>query len=105
MGQFVPVEGSVPTTPHLAPTPPHAMTLPTEEQVSGPVTVPAPRGADAGDTAVQVVQNADDLRTTAADEGDENPRPGPDEAAATQAPAPPAARPPPATTTPNARPC
>ncbi|MEU0440952.1 nicotinate-nucleotide--dimethylbenzimidazole phosphoribosyltransferase [Streptomyces sp. NPDC006186] len=90
VGQFVPVEGSVPTTPHLAPTPPHAMTLPTEEQVSGPVTVPAPRGADAGDTAVQVVQNADDLRTTAADEGDENPRPGPDEAAATQAPAPPA---------------
>lgn len=35
LGRFVPVEGSVPTTPHLAPTPPHAMTvppLPTEEQ-------------------------------------------------------------------------
>ncbi|WP_405878516.1 nicotinate-nucleotide--dimethylbenzimidazole phosphoribosyltransferase [Streptomyces sp. NBC_01136] len=35
LGQFVPVEGTVPTTPHLAPTPPHAMTvppLPTEEQ-------------------------------------------------------------------------
>ncbi|WP_151476795.1 nicotinate-nucleotide--dimethylbenzimidazole phosphoribosyltransferase [Streptomyces albicerus] len=28
VGQFVPVEGSVPTTPHLAPTPPHAMTVP-----------------------------------------------------------------------------
>ncbi|SOE77278.1 nicotinate-nucleotide-dimethylbenzimidazole phosphoribosyltransferase /cob(II)yrinic acid a,c-diamide reductase [Streptomyces sp. OV198] len=27
-GQFVPVEGTVPTTPHLAPTPPHAMTVP-----------------------------------------------------------------------------
>jgi nicotinate-nucleotide--dimethylbenzimidazole phosphoribosyltransferase len=35
LGQFVPVEGTVPTTPHLAPTPPHAMTvppLPAEEQ-------------------------------------------------------------------------
>ncbi|WP_028801523.1 nicotinate-nucleotide--dimethylbenzimidazole phosphoribosyltransferase [Streptomyces sp. 142MFCol3.1] len=35
LGQFVPVEGTVPTTPHLAPTPPHAMTvppLPEEEQ-------------------------------------------------------------------------
>lgn len=28
LGQFVPVEGSVPTTPHLAPTPPHALSVP-----------------------------------------------------------------------------
>ncbi|MGY0487694.1 nicotinate-nucleotide--dimethylbenzimidazole phosphoribosyltransferase [Streptomyces sp. WG-D5] len=28
LGQFVPVEGVVPTTPHLAPTPPQAMTVP-----------------------------------------------------------------------------
>ncbi|GHH75627.1 nicotinate-nucleotide--dimethylbenzimidazole phosphoribosyltransferase [Streptomyces sulfonofaciens] len=28
VGQFVPVAGSVPTTPHLAPTPPHALTFP-----------------------------------------------------------------------------
>ncbi|MGA5502358.1 nicotinate-nucleotide--dimethylbenzimidazole phosphoribosyltransferase [Streptomyces umbrinus] len=28
VGQFVPVEGTIPTTPHLAPTPPHAMTVP-----------------------------------------------------------------------------
>ncbi|WP_255952904.1 nicotinate-nucleotide--dimethylbenzimidazole phosphoribosyltransferase [Streptomyces odontomachi] len=28
MGHFVPVEGSVPTTPHLAPTPPHALRIP-----------------------------------------------------------------------------
>ncbi|MFD6289895.1 nicotinate-nucleotide--dimethylbenzimidazole phosphoribosyltransferase [Streptomyces sp. NPDC060205] len=27
VGQFVPVEGTVPTTPHLAPTPPHGMTV------------------------------------------------------------------------------
>ncbi|WP_190082540.1 nicotinate-nucleotide--dimethylbenzimidazole phosphoribosyltransferase [Streptomyces longisporoflavus] len=30
LGQFVPVEGSVPTTPHLAPTPPHALSVPPE---------------------------------------------------------------------------
>ncbi len=28
VGRFVPVEGVVPTTPHLAPTPPHGMTVP-----------------------------------------------------------------------------
>ncbi|MEU2300473.1 nicotinate-nucleotide--dimethylbenzimidazole phosphoribosyltransferase [Streptomyces antibioticus] len=28
LGQFVPVEGTVPTTPHLAPTPPHPLVLP-----------------------------------------------------------------------------
>ncbi|GHJ38833.1 nicotinate-nucleotide--dimethylbenzimidazole phosphoribosyltransferase [Streptomyces sp. TS71-3] len=28
VGQFVPVAGTVPTTPHLAPTPPHALTFP-----------------------------------------------------------------------------
>ncbi|MFH8938486.1 nicotinate-nucleotide--dimethylbenzimidazole phosphoribosyltransferase [Streptomyces griseosporeus] len=69
MGQFVPVEGTVPTTPHLAPTPPHALTLPVEEQqVSGPVTVPAPREAEAGDG---VVQNAEDLRTRAEAQDDQ----------------------------------
>ncbi|MGW1890800.1 nicotinate-nucleotide--dimethylbenzimidazole phosphoribosyltransferase [Streptomyces sp. NPDC002004] len=30
LGRFVPVEGFVPTTPHLAPTPPHALRLPNE---------------------------------------------------------------------------
>ncbi|MWA09895.1 nicotinate-nucleotide--dimethylbenzimidazole phosphoribosyltransferase [Streptomyces sp. BA2] len=30
LGQFVPVEGSVPTTPHLAPTPPQALSVPPE---------------------------------------------------------------------------
>ncbi|MFF3939601.1 nicotinate-nucleotide--dimethylbenzimidazole phosphoribosyltransferase [Streptomyces phaeofaciens] len=32
LGQFVPVEGTVPTTPHLAPTPPHPLVLPTDDQ-------------------------------------------------------------------------
>ncbi|GGY76923.1 hypothetical protein GCM10010300_21020 [Streptomyces olivaceoviridis] len=57
LGEFVPVEGQVPTAPHLAPTPPH------------PLVVPAPReGEPAGATAPDVVQHADDLRTTAADQ-------------------------------------
>ncbi|MFD4524707.1 nicotinate-nucleotide--dimethylbenzimidazole phosphoribosyltransferase [Streptomyces sp. NPDC058470] len=51
LGQFVPVEGSVPTTPHLAPTPPHAMTVPpfpaedqptAEESTEGTSQPPAP---------------------------------------------------------------
>lgn len=77
LGQFVPVEGSVPTTPHLAPTPPHAIVLPTEEQAPEPVaTVPAPREADAAPAPAtpdtephpDVVQNAEDLDTRAADQ-------------------------------------
>ncbi|AGF62405.1 nicotinate-nucleotide- dimethylbenzimidazole phosphoribosyltransferase [Streptomyces hygroscopicus subsp. jinggangensis TL01] len=57
LGEFVPVEGQVPTAPHLAPTPPH------------PLVVPAPReGEPAGAPAPDVVQQADDLRTTAADQ-------------------------------------
>ncbi|GAB2771156.1 nicotinate-nucleotide--dimethylbenzimidazole phosphoribosyltransferase [Streptomyces chlorus] len=50
LGEFVSVEGVVPTTPRLAPTPPQPLTLPTEEQpvpeATGPV--PAPRPADTG---------------------------------------------------------
>ncbi|MFI8305826.1 nicotinate-nucleotide--dimethylbenzimidazole phosphoribosyltransferase [Streptomyces sp. NPDC085927] len=56
LGEFVPVEGVVPTTPHLAPTPPQPLTLPAEEQpvpeAAGPV--PAPRQADAEAGAVPV---------------------------------------------------
>ncbi|MGW3265050.1 nicotinate-nucleotide--dimethylbenzimidazole phosphoribosyltransferase [Streptomyces sp. NPDC001056] len=46
LGEFVPVEGQVPSTPHLAPTPPHPLVLPAQ----GPApqaTVPAPREAEA----------------------------------------------------------
>ncbi|MFF3331951.1 nicotinate-nucleotide--dimethylbenzimidazole phosphoribosyltransferase [Streptomyces sp. NPDC002888] len=64
LGQFVPVEGSVPTTPHLAPTPPHPITLPPEGHVA---TVPAPRAADP-EPDPDVVQNAEDLDTRAADQ-------------------------------------
>ncbi|MFJ5309041.1 nicotinate-nucleotide--dimethylbenzimidazole phosphoribosyltransferase [Streptomyces sp. NPDC088350] len=66
LGRFVAVEGSVPTTPHLAPTPPHALTLPAEEPFA---TVPAPREAD-GDP--ELVQHADDLDTRAADQEEES---------------------------------
>ncbi|MGW6062073.1 nicotinate-nucleotide--dimethylbenzimidazole phosphoribosyltransferase [Streptomyces sp. NPDC055189] len=46
LGQFVPVEGSVPTTPHLAPTPPHALSVPPEHfeapQPGAPEAQPEP---------------------------------------------------------------
>ncbi|MFF1298265.1 MULTISPECIES: nicotinate-nucleotide--dimethylbenzimidazole phosphoribosyltransferase [unclassified Streptomyces] len=59
VGQFVPVEGSVPTTPHLAPTPPRALVLPPEEHTA----VPAPRDGDP-----ELVQHADDLDTRGAEQ-------------------------------------
>ncbi|MFJ9375337.1 nicotinate-nucleotide--dimethylbenzimidazole phosphoribosyltransferase [Streptomyces sp. NPDC101455] len=71
LGRFVPVEGSVPTTPHLAPTPPHPLVLPAEEQpgvTEEPfAAVPAPREADP-----ELVQHADDLDTRAADQEEES---------------------------------
>ncbi|MFG2950726.1 nicotinate-nucleotide--dimethylbenzimidazole phosphoribosyltransferase [Streptomyces adustus] len=90
MGRFVPVEGMVPTTPHLAPTPPHPIVLPTQEpqpqapqapaqtpgaQLPEPVAVvPAPREAEpAPDRPAEdaehepgVVQQAADLDTRGA---------------------------------------
>ncbi|MFE1886646.1 nicotinate-nucleotide--dimethylbenzimidazole phosphoribosyltransferase, partial [Streptomyces diastatochromogenes] len=76
LGQFVPVEGQVPTTPHLAPTPPHPLVLPAQEQQEPVATVPAPREAEpaAGpaapddEHAPDVVQHAEDLETRAADQ-------------------------------------
>ncbi|NUT26635.1 MAG: nicotinate-nucleotide--dimethylbenzimidazole phosphoribosyltransferase [Streptomyces sp.] len=65
VGQFVPVEGSVPTTPHLAPTPPQPIVLPVEEAPAAVPTVPAPREGDP-----DVVQHAEDLDTRAADQED-----------------------------------
>lgn len=71
LGRFVPVEGSVPTTPHLAPTPPHPLVLPAEEQpgvTEEPfAAVPAPREADP-----ELVQHADDLDTRAAEQEEES---------------------------------
>ncbi|MEU8688955.1 nicotinate-nucleotide--dimethylbenzimidazole phosphoribosyltransferase [Streptomyces sp. NPDC048665] len=79
LGQFVPVDGQVPTTPHLAPTPPHPLVLPTEVETQQPVaTVPAPREGDAlapvapdAGHAPDVVQHAEDLRTRVADQEEE----------------------------------
>ncbi|MFF8944048.1 nicotinate-nucleotide--dimethylbenzimidazole phosphoribosyltransferase [Streptomyces sp. NPDC014864] len=85
MGRFVPVEGSVPTTPHLAPAPPHPLVVPAEQLAGqaaqspeGPaepvVPLPAPRGADTapaapgGEPPIEVVQHADDLDTQVADQ-------------------------------------
>ncbi|MFE0811297.1 nicotinate-nucleotide--dimethylbenzimidazole phosphoribosyltransferase [Streptomyces sp. NPDC058848] len=80
VGRFVPVDGGqVPTTPHLAPTPPEALVVPpgTWDTQATPVTqeapepvapVPAPREADP-----EVAQNADDLDTRADQEDPEHP--------------------------------
>ncbi|WP_318656163.1 nicotinate-nucleotide--dimethylbenzimidazole phosphoribosyltransferase [Streptomyces resistomycificus] len=70
LGQFVPVEGSVPTTPHLAPAPAQALTLPPEAleapEAAEPVAaVPTPREGDP-----ELVQHAEDLDTRAADQED-----------------------------------
>ncbi|MFE2420196.1 nicotinate-nucleotide--dimethylbenzimidazole phosphoribosyltransferase [Streptomyces hokutonensis] len=76
LGRFVPVEGSVPTTPHLAPTPPHPLTLPMEDPSGGAeafAAVPGPREADAdADGEPELVQHADDLDTRAADQEEES---------------------------------
>jgi nicotinate-nucleotide--dimethylbenzimidazole phosphoribosyltransferase len=78
LGRFVPVAGSVPTTPHLAPTSPHPLTLPTEEPQGGEGTfavVPGPREAHpvpAGEHDPELVQHADDLDTRAADQEEES---------------------------------
>ncbi|MBW8797176.1 MAG: nicotinate-nucleotide--dimethylbenzimidazole phosphoribosyltransferase [Streptomyces sp.] len=75
LGEFVPVDGQVPTTPHLAPTPPHPLVLPAQDQ-GGPsvpqqaATVPAPREAEPAPLPEHpdVVQQAEDLDTRAADQ-------------------------------------
>ncbi|MFF1441625.1 nicotinate-nucleotide--dimethylbenzimidazole phosphoribosyltransferase [Streptomyces sp. NPDC058295] len=96
LGRFVAVEGMVPSAPLLAPTPPHPLVLPTQEQAAYPVaeqgqtaeaaaapptvTVPAPRGADPApapatpdtepETGIDpdVAQSPEDLETRAADQ-------------------------------------
>ncbi|MGW6397518.1 nicotinate-nucleotide--dimethylbenzimidazole phosphoribosyltransferase [Streptomyces sp. NPDC055134] len=42
LGQFVPVEGNIPTTPHLAPTPPQHMVVPPLPELPEPAAPPAP---------------------------------------------------------------
>ncbi|MEV0691387.1 nicotinate-nucleotide--dimethylbenzimidazole phosphoribosyltransferase [Streptomyces sp. NPDC050388] len=95
--ESVSVEGSVPATPHLAPTPPQPLTLPTEEQPApeAATPVPVPRPADAADTGAvpttpaqnepvqnepvrnEPAQNPDDLDTQGAGVPDAAPSAGP----------------------------
>ncbi|WP_105974199.1 nicotinate-nucleotide--dimethylbenzimidazole phosphoribosyltransferase [Streptomyces geranii] len=73
VGQFVAVDGTVPTAPHLAPTPPHALVLPQENE---PAPVPAPEpepptldlDAVEAEAEIEFVQQAADLDTRAADQ-------------------------------------
>ncbi|MFF7968807.1 nicotinate-nucleotide--dimethylbenzimidazole phosphoribosyltransferase [Streptomyces sp. NPDC007903] len=67
LGQFVPVDGQVPTTPHLAPTPPQPLILPDLDAI-------APQGPAAEEPEApepDLVQHAEDLATTDADQDDE----------------------------------
>ncbi|MCM2516109.1 nicotinate-nucleotide--dimethylbenzimidazole phosphoribosyltransferase [Streptomyces griseoincarnatus] len=93
LGQFVPVDGTVPSAPHLAPTPPQGVTVPEETAPEGapaevpaataaavpeaaPEAAPAPAGdqvpaavvppAPAAPAEAEVAQNADDLDTQGA---------------------------------------
>ncbi|WP_200300453.1 nicotinate-nucleotide--dimethylbenzimidazole phosphoribosyltransferase [Streptomyces adelaidensis] len=50
LGQFVPVDGSVPTTPHLAPTPPQGMAVPPLPAEDRPTSVAAEFPAAEGQT-------------------------------------------------------
>ncbi|MEU9238199.1 nicotinate-nucleotide--dimethylbenzimidazole phosphoribosyltransferase [Streptomyces sp. NPDC048385] len=75
LGEFVPVDGQVPTSPHLAPTPPHPLVLPAQDQGGESLpeqtaTVPAPREAEPASPPEHpdVVQQAEDLDTRAADQ-------------------------------------
>ncbi|MGW1806722.1 nicotinate-nucleotide--dimethylbenzimidazole phosphoribosyltransferase [Streptomyces sp. NPDC002078] len=89
LGQFVQVEGQVPTTPHLAPTPPQPLVLPAEDAQEPVATVPAPREAEPASTAApDVVQHAEDLRTRAADQEDQEDREEESTAAVAEAPQP-----------------
>lgn len=64
LGQFVAVDGQVPTTPHLAPTPPQPLILPDLDAV-------APQGPAAEEPEPDLVQHAEDLATTDADQDEE----------------------------------
>ncbi|MFH8801589.1 nicotinate-nucleotide--dimethylbenzimidazole phosphoribosyltransferase [Streptomyces sp. NPDC017936] len=101
LGRFVAVDGTVPTAPHLAPTPPHPVVLPDQPQESAArtvtpaapaaevraATVPAPREAEAPVAAApraepgsdpNVAQSPEDLDTRAADQ-EEDPAERPDD--------------------------
>jgi nicotinate-nucleotide--dimethylbenzimidazole phosphoribosyltransferase len=64
LGRFVPVEGQVPTTPHLAPTPPQPLVLPTQDTDGTQA-----RGALQGPQAADDPQNSQDAQVPEAPQG------------------------------------
>ncbi|MFD4834954.1 nicotinate-nucleotide--dimethylbenzimidazole phosphoribosyltransferase [Streptomyces uncialis] len=58
-GQFVPVEGFVPTTPHLAPTPPRGTPLPVPAQAGAPGSAPSPLAPATDGTAAPAAPEPD----------------------------------------------
>lgn len=86
LGQFVPVEGSVPTTPHLAPTPPHAVSVPPEHaetpQPSAPEAQPqpveaAPEALEVPEAAAEAAEPAEAAGSAETDEAPEPVAPQP----------------------------
>ncbi|MFE9094579.1 nicotinate-nucleotide--dimethylbenzimidazole phosphoribosyltransferase [Streptomyces sp. NPDC007264] len=81
LGRFVPVDGTVPTTPHLAPTPPHALRvppLPPHEQPVAAEPAPTAAGEDGPATAAPA---AEPVVTVPAPREGEAPAPQPPAAA------------------------
>ncbi|MGW7365523.1 nicotinate-nucleotide--dimethylbenzimidazole phosphoribosyltransferase [Streptomyces sp. NPDC054841] len=99
VGQFVPVEGSLPTTPHLAPTPPAGMVLAEVEHVEAPEPVvvapepvavaPEPEAVEAPEPVEVAEPDAAPAPAAAAAEPDaEAPAPAPEPEAAVAVPVP-----------------
>ncbi|WAL94395.1 nicotinate-nucleotide--dimethylbenzimidazole phosphoribosyltransferase [Streptomyces sp. Je 1-369] len=65
IGRFVPVDGTVPTTPHLAPTPPHPLVVPQEAPAVQPV--PEAEGAEATEGAPSEAAPAPTAETVTAE--------------------------------------
>ncbi|MFD6436715.1 nicotinate-nucleotide--dimethylbenzimidazole phosphoribosyltransferase [Streptomyces venezuelae] len=90
IGQFVPVDGTVPTTPHLAPTPPHPLVVPQEDPAAQPASESA-EGAEGAEGVPAEAASAPAAETATAEAA---PAPAPEFAApAADAPVAPAAEP------------
>ncbi|WP_328772867.1 nicotinate-nucleotide--dimethylbenzimidazole phosphoribosyltransferase [Streptomyces sp. NBC_00286] len=66
VGQFVPVDGTIPTTPHLAPTPPHGMSVPPLPEAEQPAEAAPAAGEEptpvASETAEPTAPEATPVR-------------------------------------------
>ncbi|NGO41679.1 nicotinate-nucleotide--dimethylbenzimidazole phosphoribosyltransferase [Streptomyces ureilyticus] len=56
VGQFVPVDGTIPTTPHLAPTPPHGMSVPSLPEAEHPAEAAPAAEEEAAPAAMETAE-------------------------------------------------